>query len=96
MGVIGSSNGLFCLIEGSDSYVLCNLCIQKAIALPHPNIFCRERRYQSLGFRYDAKTDDYKLVRVVGVEGTTHSLVEIYTLRIGAWRSCTAPFLPTL
>ncbi|GLT52823.1 hypothetical protein SLA2020_261400 [Shorea laevis] len=45
MGVIGSSNGLFCLIEGSDSYVLCNPCIQKAIALLHPNIFCQERRY---------------------------------------------------
>jgi len=37
MQVIGSSNGLFCLTRGFDSYVLCNPCIQKAVSIPHPN-----------------------------------------------------------
>jgi F-box interacting protein len=91
MQVIGSSNGLFCLTRGFDSYFLCNPCIQKAISIPHPNIGLETRTH---GFGYCPKTDDYKLVRVVYVEGTTHSLVEIYTLRTGAWRSFTAPGPP--
>ncbi|GLT65362.1 hypothetical protein SLA2020_378000 [Shorea laevis] len=39
MGVIGSSNGLFCLIEGSDSYVLCNPCILTNVIANEPRIF---------------------------------------------------------
>jgi F-box interacting protein len=91
MQVIGSSNGLFCLTRGFDSYFLCNPCIQKAISIPHPNIGLETRTH---GFGYCPKTDDYKLVRVVYVEGATHSLVEIYTLRTGAWRSFMAPGPP--
>jgi F-box interacting protein len=87
MEVIGSSNGLFCLTSGFDSYVLCNPCIQKAISIPHPNIGLRGLETQTHGFGYCPKTDDYKVVRIVHAEGTTHSLVEIYTLRTGAWRS---------
>ncbi|XP_062162700.1 F-box/kelch-repeat protein At3g06240-like [Alnus glutinosa] len=87
MMVIGSSNGLFCLTKGFDSYVLCNPCIQKAISIPHPNIGLRGLETQTHGFGYCPKTDDYKVVRIVHAEGTTHSLVEIYTLRTGAWRS---------
>ncbi|XP_062162112.1 F-box/kelch-repeat protein At3g06240-like [Alnus glutinosa] len=95
MHVIGSSNGLFCLTRGFDSYVLCNPCIQKAISIPHPNIGRGGlMENQSLGFGYCPKTDDYKVVRVVYVVATTHSLVEIYTLRTGAWRSFTAPGPP--
>ncbi|XP_062162941.1 F-box/kelch-repeat protein At3g06240-like [Alnus glutinosa] len=94
MEVIGSSNGLFCLTRGFDSYVLCNPSIQKAISFPHPNIGLRRLDTDIHGFGYCPKTDDYKVVRVVYVEGTTHSLVEIYTLRSGAWRSFKAPCPP--
>ncbi|XP_062162169.1 F-box/kelch-repeat protein At3g06240-like [Alnus glutinosa] len=94
MEVIGSSNGLFCLTSGFDSYVLCNPCIQKAISILHPNIGPRGFEPETHGFGYCPRTDDYKVVRIVYVEGTTHSLVEIYTLRTGAWRSFTAPGPP--
>jgi len=94
MEVIGSSNSLFCLTSGFDSYVLCNPCIQKAISIPHPNIGPRGFESETHGFGYCPKTDDYKVVRIVYVKGTTHSLVEIYTLRTGAWRSFTAPGPP--
>jgi len=80
MKVIGSSNGLFCLTRDFDSYFLCNLCIPKAISIPHPNINLWGLATQHHGFGYCPKTDDYKVVRVVDVEGTTHSLVDIYTL----------------
>jgi F-box interacting protein len=94
MMVIGSSNGLFCLTRGFDSYILCNPCIQKVISIPHPNIGLRGLETQTNGSGYCPKTDDYKVVRIVHVEGTTHSLVEIYTLRTGAWRSFMAPGPP--
>ncbi|XP_062162172.1 F-box/kelch-repeat protein At3g06240-like [Alnus glutinosa] len=94
MKVIGSSNGLFCLTRGFDSYFLCNPCIQKAISIPHPNMGLWGLATQPHGFGYCPKTDDYKVVRVVDVKGTTHSLVDIYTLRTGAWRSFSAPGLP--
>jgi F-box interacting protein len=94
MQVIGSSNGLFFLTRGFDSYVLCNPCIQKAISIPHPNIGPRGFESETHGFGYCPKTDDYKLVRIVYVEGTTHSLVEIYTLPTSAWHSFTAPGPP--
>jgi F-box interacting protein len=94
MEVIGSSNGLFCLTSGFDLYVLCNPCIQKAISIPHPNIGLRRFETETHSFGYSPNTDDYKVVRVVYVEGTTHSLLEIYTLRSGAWRSFTAPCPP--
>ncbi|XP_059441918.1 F-box/kelch-repeat protein At3g06240-like [Corylus avellana] len=93
--VIGSCNGLFCLAQGID-LVLFNPCIQKAISLPRPNIGCggcgrfNSCCLHSLGFGYDPKTDDYKVVRLVYIQGITFSLVEIYTHRTGAWRSFTA------
>jgi F-box interacting protein len=94
MEVIGSSNGLFCLTSGFDLYVLCNPCIQIAISVPHPNIGLWGFETETHGFGYCPNTDDYKVVRVVYVEGTTYSLLEICTLRSGAWRSFTAPCSP--
>ncbi|XP_062153478.1 F-box/kelch-repeat protein At3g06240-like [Alnus glutinosa] len=102
--IVGSSNGLLCLaddVSGCNSceYVLWNPSIQKAIRLPIPNI--RFESIRSLGFGYDPATDDYKLVRLAYLEGKTRirfntvpPLVEIYTLRTGAWRSVASPGPP--
>lgn len=106
--VVGSSNGLLCLaddVSGCDSceYFLWNPSIQKSIRLPSPNIRFRShgRHMHSLGFGYDPETDDYKLVRLAYLAGnarirfnTVPPLVEIYTLRTGAWRSVAAPGPP--
>jgi len=94
MKVIGSSKGLFCLTRGFDSYFLCNPCIQKAISIPHPNMGLWGLATQPHGLGYCPKTDGYKVVRVVDVKGTIRSLVDIYTLRTGVWRSFSAPGLP--
>ncbi|XP_062152722.1 F-box/kelch-repeat protein At3g06240-like [Alnus glutinosa] len=106
--VVGSSNGLLCLADDVFGnkvglYVLWNPSIQKAISLPEPNIGFRShgRFIHSLGFGYDPKTEDYKLVRLVYIEGTTDirfntvpPLVEIYSLRTSAWHSVKAPGPP--
>jgi F-box interacting protein len=90
-------------------FVMWNPSIQKAISLPEPNIISLPERNsieflgfeyernstQCLGFGYDPKTDDYKLVRLVyRFDYIVPPLVEIYTLRTGAWRSLKAPGPP--
>jgi F-box interacting protein len=102
--IVGSSNGLLCLaddVSGCESceYVLWNPSIQKAIRLPRPE--SHGPHMHSLGFGYDPASDDYKLVRLAYLEGKTRirfntvpPLVEIYTLRTGAWRSVAAPGPP--
>jgi F-box interacting protein len=110
--VVGSSNGVVCLADytfrgNSGLCILWNPSIQKVILLPDPNIGANYGRFTSngpiirtLGFGYDPKTDDYKLVKVVYLEDPTgptfvlQPLVEIYTLRTGAWRSVKAPVPP--
>jgi F-box interacting protein len=98
--IVGSANGLLCLnISYKDGYVFWNPSIRKAISLPDPSIrFSSHGQFlHSLGFGYDPTTDDFKLVRVVYLEGVTETVlppVEIYTLRTGAWRFVTAPGPP--
>ncbi|XP_062152249.1 F-box/kelch-repeat protein At3g06240-like [Alnus glutinosa] len=105
--VVGSSNGVVCLADyvfrknSGSLCVLWNPSIQKVILLPDPNIGANFGGFtsngpviRSLGFGYDPKTDDYKLVKAVYLEDPTHilhPLVEIYSLRMGAWRSVTTP-----
>ena len=97
--IVGSSNGLLCLTHRyqNDSqyqylYVLWNPSIHKAISLPVPDLRLNSIRHYALshGFGYDPATDDYKLVRVVYVDGSVLPQVEMYTLRSGGWRYLTA------
>ncbi|XP_059450801.1 F-box/kelch-repeat protein At3g06240-like [Corylus avellana] len=107
----GSSNGVVCLADNifpknSGVCLLWNPSIQKVILLPDPNIGANFGGFtsncsiiRSLGFGYDPKTDDYKLVKVLYLRDpaytTLHRLpVEIYTLRTGAWRTVMAPAPP--
>ncbi|XP_059452369.1 F-box/kelch-repeat protein At3g06240-like [Corylus avellana] len=84
-------------------FVIWNPSIQKAISLPESNIISLpdsiefdmyRNSIQCLGFGYDPKTDDYKLVRLVYRFDTVPPLVEIYKLRTRAWRSLKAPGPP--
>ncbi|GMI80341.1 CONSTITUTIVE EXPRESSER OF PR GENES 1, CONSTITUTIVE EXPRESSER OF PR GENES 30 [Hibiscus trionum] len=66
--VRGSCNGLICLILLPAyvlNFVLWNPSIQKCISLPQPNI--SEAVELNVGFGFDSRTNDYKIV-MVGVE----------------------------
>ncbi|KAM3697495.1 hypothetical protein ACJW31_06G116600 [Castanea mollissima] len=95
--IVGSSNGLLCLShllrndsQYQDLYVLWNPSIHKEIFLP---VRLHSHRHYALahGFGYDPATDDYKLVRVVYIDGIVPPQVEMYTLRSGVWRYLTGP-----
>jgi F-box interacting protein len=106
LSIVGSSNGLVCLLDDDPSNsghdivpLLWNPSIHKSIFLPSPGVkfppFCTP---QFLGFGYDPKTEDYKLVRLEYKDEVDdevlkpyQSLVHIYTLRTGVWRTITSP-----
>ncbi|XP_030966524.1 F-box/kelch-repeat protein At3g06240-like [Quercus lobata] len=76
--LVGSANGLFCLHEG-NRFILWNPCIRKFITLPTPCLFpC------FLGFGFDSRNNDYKLVRIA--KSAKLSLVEVCSVSERAWR----------
>ena len=78
--LIGSVNGLFCLCE-KEQIILWNPCIRKFITLPKTNSAVIN------GFGFDARTNDYK---VVSIAPKSRPLVEVYSLKEGAWRKTSA------
>ena len=96
--VEGTCNGLIFLADyvfgNLRFFFLWNPCVRKFVKLPQPNITCCSRN-ASVGFGFDSKTNDYKVVRFVmleekGQEGKSPLVVEVYSLSIGKWRMVTA------
>ncbi|XP_030944849.1 F-box/kelch-repeat protein At3g23880-like isoform X1 [Quercus lobata] len=98
--VVGTCNGLIFLADdlyGHHKFFLWNPCVRKFVKLPKPNITCfsHDAFDASVGFGFDSKTDDYKVVRLVtleekGQEGKSPPEVEVYSLSTGKWRMLTA------
>ncbi|KAM3696594.1 hypothetical protein ACB098_06G052100 [Castanea mollissima] len=100
--VVGTCNGLICLADDLYTYaynfILWNPCVQKHVRLPQPNFsFMTTGPYTAaVGFGFDSKTNDYKVVRFVTPEygdfkkGESPPKVEVYSLATGKWRVVTA------
>lgn len=92
--VVGTCNGLVCLVAGDDEIhfaaSIWNPCIRKLVALPKPGLavykVIDQVRY---GFGYDSCTDDYKVLRCVNHKNIRHSTcqVEIWSLARDSWKS---------
>ena len=92
--VVGTCNGLLLLSDvNNNSFCLWNPWVGKLVKLPSPNVTytTHGRFHASIGFGFDPKTKDYKVIRVVtlleslGLE-KNRPQVEIYTLSTGQWR----------
>ncbi|CAN4092894.1 unnamed protein product [Withania somnifera] len=93
--ILGSVNGLICLVIEDNDLVLWNPSIRLFKKLPD----CRLRFVNSgnaiptsviYGFGYDESSDDYKVVGVLCIERNNilhHVEVEIYSLKSDSWRS---------
>jgi F-box interacting protein len=102
--VVGTCNGLVCLCDDlcvcTDQFFLWNPCVRKFLKLPYPNVtFTHGESDASIGFGFDPKTNDYKVVRVVCLEIDPNILkdrpaVEVFTLSSGEWRMVTAALPP--
>ncbi|KAM3744574.1 hypothetical protein ACB098_06G063100 [Castanea mollissima] len=80
--VVATCNGLVCITtKYTNSLFLWNPCIIKFVKLPTPNLnfqthsFCKP----SLGFGFDAKTNDYKVVIIVNDYKKKSSIPKVET-----------------
>ncbi|BBH02038.1 F-box and associated interaction domains-containing protein [Prunus dulcis] len=100
--VVGTCDGLICLADDVPSYaynfIIWNPAIKKSVTLPRPGItYQTHGGYDaSIGFGFDASTNDYKVVRVVTLmddDDETPTLAEVYSLATGTWTSlgCVSP-----
>ncbi|KAI3435464.1 uncharacterized protein J3R85_006073 [Psidium guajava] len=102
-GVVGSCNGLICVAEmssyGFGATYLWNFFTRRHKEVPRSGLE-HQSFPVSAGFGFDARWNDYKIVRILSVRdeylpssGGTNPRVEIYSLRTDSWRSleCRAP-----
>jgi F-box interacting protein len=102
--VVGICNGLVCISDdlhgNTNQLFLWNPCVRKFVKLPLPNVTCQlGKKHGSIGFGFDAKTNDYKVARVVYLEVDPNILkerpkVEVYSLSTCEWRIITAALPP--
>ncbi|CAK7327605.1 unnamed protein product [Dovyalis caffra] len=93
--IIGSCNGLICLANIFEritiSFILWNPLLQKYVNVK-PRILGPV--YSFIGFGYDSRANDYKLVRIVNFQKSKFLSknapeMELYSLNEGSWRSIT-------
>ncbi|XP_052182638.1 F-box protein CPR1-like isoform X2 [Diospyros lotus] len=103
--VLGSCNGLIFvgtnLVSFASDLFLWNPSIRKFVTLPTPGItFNSHGPYRPVfGFGFDSKSNDYKVVRIVYLQGRNGLSkvppeVELYELHTGTWRGITAVVPP--
>lgn len=95
--VVGTCNGLVCLADDLGPYgynfIVFNPSIRKSVTLPKPSVrFKTHGGYDaSIGFGFDAMTNDYKVVRLVTLLdehsrlAKCRTVVEVYSLATGSW-----------
>ncbi|CAK9171077.1 unnamed protein product [Ilex paraguariensis] len=99
--IVGSCNGVLCLSDdyGDNAYgiILWNPSIRKYKSLPSPRVTKKTHGSYMfvLGFGFDSKSNDYKVVRVAYVKGRNGRdlippEVELYALSSGSWRGFNA------
>ncbi|XP_016454950.1 F-box/kelch-repeat protein At3g23880-like [Nicotiana tabacum] len=84
--IVGSVNGLVCLVIERKYFLLWNPSIRKFKKLPDP----RGGYYIMYGFGYDELHDDYKVVVIsdrLSYNGLDHVGVRIYSLKSNSWRN---------
>ena len=103
--MVGTCNGLFCLSDDKLSYsnrlCLWNPCVRKLVYLPIPNVtYTAHSGFDAtIGFGFDPKTNDYKVVKLVTLQDgldLKHSRIEaeIYSLPTTKWRMLSASLVP--
>lgn len=99
--LVGFCNGLVCLL--GPNIFFWNPSIQRFLDVPWPSdiftVYGSSYKY-ALGFGFDSRANDFKLVRLVYIEGESPSplydyelppKVELYQLSTGSWRRITDP-----
>ncbi|XP_058189826.1 F-box/kelch-repeat protein At3g23880-like [Rhododendron vialii] len=86
--LVGYVKGLFCFFEPDNSF-LWNPSIGESISLPKPGITKSGSLWKYVGFGFDSRTNDYKVVIITSLCGTKPSEVvdiHVYSLNAGSWK----------
>ena len=87
--IVGSCNGLLCLVDYTNNIYLWNHSIRKFKKLPRTCL--KNLNYATLGFAYHSQNNDYKVVRISSTSWLPTlplppSEIEVYTLSSDSWR----------
>ncbi|XP_021287354.1 F-box/kelch-repeat protein At3g23880-like [Herrania umbratica] len=92
--VVGSCNGLLCLVNLSSStirkFMLCNPIIRKWVRLPRPRLGkwpCQA----TFGFGFDSRRNDYKVLKITKNSVTSNIEAELYSLKKNLWEILAPP-----
>ncbi|WRX29497.1 F-box domain - like 10 [Theobroma cacao] len=92
--VVGSCNGLLCLVNLSSStirkFMLCNPIIRKCVRLPKPRLGkwpCQA----TFGFGFDSRRNDYKVLKITKNSVTSNIKAELYSLKKNLWEILAPP-----
>ncbi|KAL6182860.1 hypothetical protein ACLB2K_044272 [Fragaria x ananassa] len=102
LSLIGTCNGLLCFAynrepnsPGAPPTIIFNPSIRKIVILPKPSIICDPftQYEQPHSFGYDARTNDYKVLRLV-LKFQTPYAVEVYSLATNSWKRLSSAAIP--
>ncbi|GLT32202.1 hypothetical protein SLA2020_068860 [Shorea laevis] len=91
LGVLDHCNGIICLAV-DDDVVLLNPGIRQSRRLPETCIRSSDGDWDrdyftcSVGFGYDPRSSDYKVVRIWNSNVDDHVRIEVYTMSSNSWR----------
>ncbi|XVE81273.1 hypothetical protein DITRI_Ditri15bG0050500 [Diplodiscus trichospermus] len=85
--LVGSCNGLICLVVDYKDFILWNPSTRQSRELPKPKH--RPNRFSVYGLGYDFSTDDYKLLRVARqypAIASDEAKLEVLSMTTNVWR----------
>jgi F-box interacting protein len=98
MCVVGSCNGLVCLHNNSYyefNAVIWNSATKETKVVPKSNLphlpGCYRSRFEGIGFGFDAKTNDYKIINLLSLYDPNSFQSEVYSLSADSWREVDSP-----
>ncbi|PON69799.1 F-box domain containing protein [Parasponia andersonii] len=88
-------NGLICFVNTSETIMLCNPVLDEHVFLPQSDYVSKyECTRLGLGFGYDSRANDYKVIRILRIYMTSEVIeerAEVYSLSTNLWRETELP-----
>ncbi|KAL8538573.1 hypothetical protein ACS0TY_000552 [Phlomoides rotata] len=90
--IVGSCNGLVCILEDTGGLILCNPSTRMAMNLPDIGVGENlvGKAFTKYGFGYDESSDDYKVFVVITLccsPNVYRAISRLYSLKTNSWKT---------